>query len=98
MQKTEKELTAYDAMLSKRLTNAHYETFTDWGCEALANVIKGRITHSQADYALMMLRDCVLDRGGDLMHPERMRTCMKRLGVAKDSIDLTYYSDEYSNA
>jgi hypothetical protein len=81
--------------LSKRLTDAHRETFTDWGCIALESVIKGRITHPEADQALMMLRDCVLDRGGDLMSNGRMKAYVSRLGEPKDSIDLTYYRDEH---
>lgn len=71
------------------------ETFTDWGCIALSSVIQCRITHSQADQALMMLRDCVLDKGGDLMSNQRMATYVSRLNEPKDSIDLTYYKDEY---
>ena len=81
--------------VSKRVTNAHHETFTDWGCIALDSVIKGRITHLQASDALMMLRDCILDRGGDLMSNSRMQSYVSRLNEPKDSIDLTYYKDEY---
>ncbi len=81
--------------ISKRLTNAHRETFTDWGCIALESVIKGRITHPDADYALMTLRDLVLDRGGDLMTSERIKYALSRFGTPEDQIDLSGYSDEY---
>ncbi len=83
--------------IAKRLTNAHRETFTDWGCIALESVIKGRVGHLEAVYALEMLRDLILDRGGDLMTSSRMRSYAKRIGVPMDQIDLTYYRDEYSN-
>ena len=81
--------------LQNRATMPIRDTFTDWGYAALESVIKGRITPSQADYALMMLRDCILDRGGDLMSKERMKMYVYRLKEPKESIDLSGYSDEY---
>lgn len=83
--------------LSKRVTNAIRDTFTDWGCIALESVIKGRISHSEADSALMMLRDCVLDKGGDLMSKNRMVQYLKNRSIPNESIDLTYYRDEFTS-
>lgn len=79
--------------LEKRLSQPIRDTFTDFGCIALESVIKGRITHSEADQALMMLKDCILDKGGDLMSPDRLRMYMKRIKAPSESIDLTYYTD-----
>ncbi len=83
--------------IAKRLTNAHRETFTDWGCIALESVIKGRVGHLEAVYALEMLRDLILDRGGDLMSYKRLFDYAKSVGSAMPEIDLSYYKDEYAS-
>ncbi len=82
--------------LSKRLTPAIRDTFTDFGCEALFNVITGRISQSQAIQTLLMLRDTMLDDDGDLMYPGKLTQFFKTIGEPIDNLDLTWHPHEES--
>lgn len=75
---------------SKSSQGAPGAFLSDLGCEALLNVVAGRLEPSEALSALKKMRDVVLDRGGDLNGHAAMVAYCKDRGWDK-STDFGWY-------